>query len=129
MYYCTQASILMSKFFVDWLRFHSLPQNPDFFKASDDDKVNFLANYKVLELSEFKAFADNKINMIPKQKFVHKRVENIVGKGENAGYQHFLLFPQCFQKLSFQEVLKVSTVWYTVNLAQMMKISIDEQKT
>ena len=23
--------------------------------------------------------------------------ENIVGKGENAGYQHFLLFPQCFQ--------------------------------
>ena len=25
-------------------------------------------------------------------------VENIVGKGENAGYQHFLLTPQCFQK-------------------------------
>ena len=23
-------------------------------------------------------------------------VENIVGKGENAGYQHFVLFPQCF---------------------------------
>ena len=30
-----------------------------------------------------------------------------MGKGENAGYQHFLLFPQCFQKLSFREVLKV----------------------
>ena len=26
------------------------------------------------------------------------RVENIVGKGQNAGYQYFLLFPQCFQK-------------------------------
>ena len=25
-------------------------------------------------------------------------VENIAGKGENAGYQHFLIFPQCFQK-------------------------------
>ena len=25
-------------------------------------------------------------------------VENNVGKGENAGYQLFLLFPQCFQK-------------------------------
>ena len=37
-------------------------------------------------------------------------VENIVGKGENAGYQHFLLFPQCFQKLSFQEGLKVGIV-------------------
>ena len=28
-------------------------------------------------------------------KFVLGRV---VGKGENASYQHFLLFPQCFQK-------------------------------
>ena len=29
---------------------------------------------------------------------VSDRKENIVGKGENADYQHFLLFPQCFQK-------------------------------
>ena len=29
-------------------------------------------------------------------KFVFGRVENIVRKGENAGYQHFLLFSQCF---------------------------------
>ena len=35
------------------------------------------------------------------------RVENIVGKGENAGYQHFLLFPQCFHKASFLVSLKV----------------------
>ena len=28
---------------------------------------------------------------------VFDMVENIVGKGENAGYQHFLLFTQCFQ--------------------------------
>ena len=26
------------------------------------------------------------------------RLENIVEKGENAGYWHFLLFPQCFPK-------------------------------
>ena len=26
------------------------------------------------------------------------REENIVGEGENAGNQHFLLLPQCFQK-------------------------------
>ena len=26
------------------------------------------------------------------------KVENIVGKAENAGYQHFLLFPPCLQK-------------------------------
>ena len=29
--------------------------------------------------------------------FVLNGVENILGKGENAGNQHFLLFPQCFQ--------------------------------
>ena len=38
-------------------------------------------------------------------------VENIVRKGENAGYQQFLLFPQCFQKASFPASLKVGIVW------------------
>ena len=38
--------------------------------------------------------------------FVFDRVENIVGKGENAGYQHFLLFPQCFQKAFLLRVVK-----------------------
>ena len=38
-----------------------------------------------------------------------------MGKGENAGYQHFLLFPQCFQKLSFLGSLKVGIVWERVN--------------
>ena len=33
-------------------------------------------------------------------KFVSEWVENIVGQGENAGYQHFLLFLQCFLKAS-----------------------------
>ena len=48
--------------------------------------------------------------MSKKLKFVLVRVENIVGKGENADYQHFLLFPQCFQKASFPGSLKVSIV-------------------
>ena len=47
-----------------------------------------------LNWSKFKAFADDKINVTEKLKLVLKRVENVVGKGENAGYQHFfLLFP------------------------------------
>ena len=33
-------------------------------------------------------------------------VENIVGKGEIAHYEQFLLFPQCFQKLSVVDVLE-----------------------
>ena len=39
-----------------------------------------------------------------------ERGENIVGKGENTGYQHFLLYPQCFQKASFSGSLKVVIV-------------------
>ena len=33
-------------------------------------------------------------------------VENIVGKGEIARYEQFLLFPQCFHKLSVVDVSK-----------------------
>ena len=39
------------------------------------------------------------------------RVENIVGKGENAGDQHVLLFQQYFQEASFPGLLKVGIVW------------------
>ena len=62
--------------------------------------VNSLSNDKVLDWSKSKAFADDKIIVNQKLKFDMGRVENIVGKGENAGYQHFLLFLQCFQKAS-----------------------------
>ena len=48
-------------------------------------------------LSKLKAFADIKINVTQKLKFDSRRVKNILGKVENAGYKHFLLFPQCFQ--------------------------------
>ena len=37
---------------------------------------------------------------------LYGRVENIVGIGENAGYQHFLLFTECFQKASSIGLLK-----------------------
>ena len=42
-----------------------------------------------------------------KLKTIYRTVEKeIVGKGENAGYQHFLLFPQCFQKSFLLGVVK-----------------------
>ena len=43
-----------------------------------------------------KAFANDKSNVNQNLKFVLGRVENIVGKKENAGYQHFLLLPSVF---------------------------------
>ena len=73
--------------------------------------INPLPNDKILDWSKFKVFADDKINVNQKLKFTMGRVEHIAGKGENAGYQHFLLFPQCFQKASFSWSLKVGIVW------------------
>ena len=37
------------------------------------------------------------------------KLDNIVVKGENAGYQH-VLFPQCFQKLSSLEESKFESI-------------------
>ena len=68
-----------------------------------------LPNDKILDWSKLKAFADDKCDK--KLKIVLGRVENIVGKGENACYQHFLLFPQCFQKAYFSRSFKVEIVW------------------
>ena len=55
-----------------------------------------LPNDKFLDWSKLKAFADDKNKCNFKTEFILGWVENIVGKGENAGYQHFLLFQQCF---------------------------------
>ena len=73
--------------------------------------VNPLLNYKILDLTELKVMADGKINVAKMMISLFDRVENTAGKGENAGYQHFLLFPQCFQKASFSGSLKVGIVW------------------
>ena len=66
-----------------------------------------LPNNKILDWTKFKILADDKINGIQKAKFLMEMVGNIAGKGENAGYQHFLLFPKCFQKAPFPGSLKV----------------------
>ena len=55
-------------------------------------------------------------------------LENIVGKGENAGNQHFLLFPQCFllykrQTLSFMFPLfchlQMLSIWTRSNFCRL----------
>ena len=60
---------------------------------------------------KLKVFADNKINVTHMMISLLDRVENTAGKGENAGYQHSLLFPHCFQKLPSSGSLKVVILW------------------
>ena len=71
----------------------------------------------MFDCSKLKAFADDKINMTEKLNFVSGNVENIVGKVENAGYQHFLLFPQCF--------LKAFSYWVVTSLDCALKSKND----
>ena len=71
--------------------------------------MNSLPINKISDQSELKAFAGEKMN--EKSELVLGTVEDIVGKRENAGYQHFLLFPQCFQKVCYTVSLKVVILW------------------
>ena len=43
--------------------------------------------------------------------FVFHGAENIVGKAENASYQHLLLFSHCFLKDFFLGSIKVWIMW------------------
>ena len=56
-------------------------------------RINSVPHGMILDWSKLKEFAEDKIYVTEKLKYALGRVENITGKGENAGYQHFLLFP------------------------------------
>ena len=70
-----------------------------------------LANDNFFDSTKLKVFAEDNSNVAEIMISVFHRVENIVRKGEKAGYQHFHLFPQCFQKASFSGSLKGGIVW------------------
>ena len=72
---------------------------------------NPLPNDNILDRSKFKAFVEDNFSVIQMVQYFYDRVENIVGKGENAGYQHFPLFPQCFQKTFSSRWLTVGILW------------------
>ena len=61
-------------------------------------------------MPKLEATPDNKFKVAKVIKLLLDRVENIVAKGENAHYKHFLLYPQCFQKPSFFGLLKFMIV-------------------
>ena len=62
--------------------------------------INTLPNDKFLDMTKLKAFTDDKLNIAKMTISLCDRFENTVGKEENDGYQHFLLFPPCFPQPS-----------------------------
>ena len=64
-------------------------------------RINSFPNNKILDATKLKAYADDKLNIHKMTISLFDRVENTVGKGKNTGFQHLLLFPQCFFKAFF----------------------------
>ena len=50
--------------------------------------------------------------------------ENTVGKGENAGNQHFLLFPQCF--LLYQRKKEIITAAFNLSSANAVNLELSK---
>ena len=50
---------------------------------------NLFTKQQILDEAKLKSVADNKLNVAKMTISLFYRVENTVGKGENAGYQHF----------------------------------------
>ena len=61
-----------------------------------------LPNVKILDFSKLKEFVDVIINNTEMMTSLSNSVENIVGKGENTGYQHLLITHNVFKKLLSQ---------------------------
>ena len=55
-------------------------------------------NFRLVKIESLCRRQNDKIISTKVVIFGSDSVKNIVGKGENAGYKHFLLFLQCFQK-------------------------------
>ena len=68
---------------------------------------------QILDTSKF---ADDSSNLDENGRKFFNRVENTVGKGEIARFQHFLLFPQCFQKTYTLQTNKTGLVWEGVKV-------------
>ena len=66
-------------------------------------------------MTKLKAFAEDKLNIDKITISLADGVENTEDKGENAEYQHFLLFAQCLPKPSSLGSLKVGIMWKRVN--------------
>ena len=56
-------------------------------------------------MSKLEESADDKFNVAEMKISHYDRIENILGKEENAGYQHFL-FPTVFSKAFVSRVVK-----------------------
>ena len=63
-----------------------------------DGVFNPFLKQQILDASKLREFADDNFKFDENGRNLSAWVEDTVGKGEIARYEHFLRFPQCFQK-------------------------------
>ena len=89
------------------------------------DCTSRICTYLMLKCSKFHAInlKSNRYHILVGLIFYHTILnfnysENTLWEKDNnyAGYQHFLLLPLCYQKMSLLWVLKAGIVWYRVNV-------------
>ena len=66
-----------------------------------ENKSDSLLNERIVDISKFKTFTRDKFTVAKMMEYFFEKEENIVGKGENADYQNFLLFPTIFSSELF----------------------------
>ena len=74
-----------------------------------------ITRQQILDSSKLIEFADGNFKLDKNGRKLSKWVENIVGKGEIAHYEQFLLFLLCFQKACLPGASKGIIEWEWVN--------------
>ena len=84
-------------------------------------------NDNILDVAKLKAFAHDKFNITKVMISLFDRIENIVVKGENTGYQQFPFF-QCFQRACFPGASKGVIVWEWVKGSTTVAMCLRKEK-
>ena len=110
-----------------------LPHNPEFLSTlqvsrnvvGDGEKASsqYLSRFTILPMENFEPHS-GLLTTLKKRPF-----ENIVGKGENADNQHFLLLPQCFSHIKKEFALKLNlfcglqmlSIWTSQEICHLVK--------
>ena len=82
----------------------------------------------LLDSSKLKEFANDNFKFDENGRKLSNCVENTVGKGEIACYDHFLLFPQHFQKACFPGASKGFIVWEWAKILSAICFNLDQSK-
>ena len=68
------------------------------FQRNGREDIHSSQQNKIQDSTKVKTFSDYKINITQMIISDLNGAENMVGKGENVGYQDFLIFSPCFQR-------------------------------